>query len=234
MISVCLSTYNGEKYILEQIMSILNQLSENDEIIVSDNGSTDLTIELIKSINDKRIFIYKYTENKSLIKNIENALINSKGDLVFLADQDDVWLENKVEIMKNALEQNHLVISDCYVTDENLSIMHDSFFLINKSNKNKYYGLFRNSYLGCCMAFRRSVLNIALPFPKNIPMHDIWLGTIAAFKFNICFIDEKLIYYRRHKKNASTSSEPSKSNILEKFKYRYNTIVNLVIRISKF
>lgn len=103
MISVCIATHNGAHYIKEQIESILCQLGTNDEIIISDDGSTDNTIDILLAFNDKRIIIYHYKQPvKSkhshiyVCKNFENALKHAKGDYIFLADQDDWWMPNKV------------------------------------------------------------------------------------------------------------------------------------------
>src|SRR5674476_13034 len=115
MISVCLTTYNGEEYILEQIQSILCQIGNDDEVIISDDGSTDHTLKILNKQEDHRIKIYHNNNSKGIISNIENALTYAKGDIIFLADQDDVWLPNKVRICSEALINNNLVISDCYV-----------------------------------------------------------------------------------------------------------------------
>ncbi len=228
MISVCIATYNGEKYILQQLDSILSQLSEKDEVIVSDDNSTDSTLSLIEAY-DPRIKILK-NSNRGVISNFENALLGAKGDVIFLADQDDVWLPNKVKTCLEALKKSDLVVSDCYVTDQELQIISDSFYETNASNSNKYKAFLRNSYLGCCMAFNRSVLDVALPFPKQIPMHDIWIGNVAAFKRSVRFLPDKLIYYRRHGDNASTASEKSQTTLLEKLNFRTSVFVNLLKR----
>ena len=104
MISVCVATYNGEKFIREQIESILCQLSSDDEIIVSDDGSTDGTIVIINCIGDKRIRIIEGPRKHSPTFNFENALKEAKGDYIFLADQDDVWKTNKVEVCMKWLQ----------------------------------------------------------------------------------------------------------------------------------
>lgn len=228
MISVCIATYNGEKYILEQLDSILLQLSEKDEVIISDDNSTDNTLALIKEY-DSRIKVITNTR-KGVISNFENALLAAKGDVIFLADQDDVWLPDKVEICLQALKNYDLIVSDCYITDEKLNIISDSFYETNRSKANKYKAFLRNPYLGCAMAFNRTVLDLALPFPKSIPMHDIWLGNIAAFKRSVRFLPDKLIYYRRHGDNASTASEKSQTTLLEKLNFRTSVFVNLLKR----
>ncbi|MCD8291094.1 MAG: glycosyltransferase, partial [Prevotella sp.] len=96
-VSVCIATYNGEKYIEEQIRSILSQLSDNDEVIISDDGSHDQTLSLIQSIGDKRIKIFQNEGRHGFKYNFENTLKKVQGDYIFLCDQDDVWLPNKVQ-----------------------------------------------------------------------------------------------------------------------------------------
>ena len=103
-ISVCIATYNGEKYIKEQLESIIHQLGEYDEIIISDDGSNDKTIQIIENFKDTRIKIFNHSPNRKTkykfdltTRNIENALSKAKGDFIFLADQDDIWIKNKVE-----------------------------------------------------------------------------------------------------------------------------------------
>ncbi len=232
MISVCLSTFNGEKYIYEQIQSILLQLDICDELIISDDNSTDKTIEIIQSFNDNRIKLFKNSVTKGVLLNVENALLKSTGDVIFLADQDDIWLPDKVQKFMKGLEQSDLIVSDCFIVDANLKHIEDSFFRVNNSQTNKWNALLRNSYLGCCMAFNRKVLIKALPFPAQIPMHDIWIGNIAAFYFKAGFINDKLIYYRRHGGNVSTSSEPSRTNLFQKLYFRFSVVKELIKRFN--
>ena len=120
-ISVCLATYNGEKYIKEQLDSILPQLSANDEIIISDDNSTDDTINIIRSLNDERIKIY-VNKTKGIVKNFENALNNASGDIIFLSDQDDVWKNDKVKKILSAFSSDNsltFVFSNAEIIDEN-------------------------------------------------------------------------------------------------------------------
>lgn len=225
MVSVCIATYNGETYIKEQLESILVQLLSDDEVIISDDGSTDNTLKIVDEINDSRVKVFRNGKSKGVIGNVGNSLEKSKGEIIFLSDQDDVWLPGKVKIMTAALKDTDLVISDCMVTNENLKVIHDSFQKLNKSKHNKWLALIKNPYLGCCMAFNRKVLNFALPFPEKIPMHDIWIGNVAAFYYDFQLIPDKLILYRRHGKNTSTSSEPSENNIFKKIQLRINLAV---------
>ena len=170
MISVCIATYNGERYIRQQIESIVCQLNVDDEIIVSDDGSTDGTLDIVKGIGDKRIKIIEGPGRKSPILNFECALKASKGDFIFLSDQDDVWKPDKVEICMKWLKTYHCVVSDAEVTDNRLKPLYPSLYAIIQVRQGRIYNtVWKNGYTGCCMAFRHNILEASLPFPKNIP-----------------------------------------------------------------
>ena len=229
MISVCVATYNGEKFIREQIDSILCQLSSDDEIIVSDDGSTDGTIVIINCIGDKRIRIIEGPRKHSPTFNFENALKEAKGDYIFLADQDDVWKTNKVEVCMKWLQKYDCVVSDAQVTDSNLNPLYPSLYAIMQVRQGHIYNtVWKNGYTGCCMAFRRNILEASLPFPKDIPMHDIWIGNVAAYKYNVKFISEKLVLFRRHEDTISCNGKGSKYSIWQKIKFRWSIIKNIV------
>jgi glycosyltransferase involved in cell wall biosynthesis len=232
-ISVCIATYNGEKYIKEQLESILKQLSIDDEVIISDDSSTDKTLEIIESFKDKRIKLYKNNNFRNPIFNFENALKYSTGDIIFLSDQDDIWEDSKLEMMKKYLKYYDLVVSDCSIVDANLKIIENSFFELRNSGPGFLKNLYKNTYLGCCMAFNRKILKIALPFPNNIPMHDIWLGMVGEIFGSTIFIEDKLVKYRRHGNNASPTSEKSKYSLVKKIKDRYNLLIALLLRKLK-
>lgn len=112
MISVCIATYNGEKYIKEQLLSILPQLGKKDEVIISDDHSTDNTLDIVKGLNDNRIKIVMNNREKGYTSNFENALSYAIGDYIFLSDQDDIWMSNKVDYCIAELKEYDLVVSD--------------------------------------------------------------------------------------------------------------------------
>ena len=229
MISVCIATYNGERYIRQQIESIVCQLNVDDEIIVSDDGSTDGTLDIVKGIGDKRIKIIEGPGRKSPILNFECALKASKGDFIFLSDQDDVWKPDKVEICMKWLKTYHCVVSDAEVTDNRLKPLYPSLYAIMQVRQGRIYNtIWKNGYTGCCMAFRRDVVEASLPFPKDIPMHDIWIGNVAAYKYNVIFIPDRLIYFRRHENAISCNGKGSKFTIWQQMKFRLNIIKNII------
>ena len=221
MISVCMATYNGEKYIKEQIDSILIQLGVNDELIISDDGSSDKTLEIIMGIDDKRIKLYKNINIHGYAHNFENALKHTSGDYIFFSDQDDVWLPNKVERMLPYLKSDNFVISDAYITNENLEIK-DRISTWRKYKKGYFRNLYKSIYAGCTCAFTKNIKDFCLPFPETLYIqHDNWIGLLSELKFNVINVNEPLIYYRRHDKNTSGAGSKSSKTPFFMVKYRF-------------
>lgn len=200
-----MATYNGEKYIHQQVVSIIEQLGNDDELIVSDDGSTDRTLKILNEFDDKRIKIIFNKNKKGPIGNFENAIRTSNGQYIFLADQDDVWFDNKIEVMVACLQQYDVVNCDCQVVDNALNVICPSYFNYINSGLGFIKNLRTNTYMGNCMAFKRNVLEIALPFPDNIPNHDLWLGVAADLFYKPYFLPEILGLHRRHENNASNT-----------------------------
>lgn len=228
-ISVAMGIKNGASYIKEQLDSILPQLTVDDEIIISDDHSIDNSSALIKEYTDVPI---KFTLNPSqgLVPNFENSLLACSGEFIFLCDQDDVWHPQKVSLMMEALQTTDLVVSDCSIANATLQTVHPSFFQLNNSGPGLLRNILRNSYMGCCMAFRRKILDRALPFPKRIPMHDVWIGLIGESFYKTRFINSNLVVHRRHNNNGSSTSEQSKHFVVERVWKRLHLIGNLIIR----
>lgn len=205
-ISVAMATYNGEKYIKEQIDSILVNLKENDELVISDDGSTDNTIEIINSYKDERIKLIQGPRD-GVKKNFDNAIKECSGKYIFLSDQDDIWEKDKVENVLKAFKDNEnclCVVHDSRVFDsENNEIIIDSFYKFRNSKAGIIKNIIKNSYIGCCMAFDSSIKKDILPIPNDIDMHDQWIGILSEIKGKSVFINDKLIKYRRHSDNVS-------------------------------
>lgn len=209
-VSVCLVAYNGEKYISEQISSILTQLTNNDELIISDDGSTDLTFKIISEYEkDERVRVVK-GPGKGVIANVSSALRYAGGKYIFLSDQDDIWEPGKVEKVLGEFTRTNasLVIHDAVLVDsDNSKIIAPSFFEIKKCRSGFIRNIIKNSYIGCCMAFRREMLDKILPIPTDIKMHDQWIGLVCEKKSDgfgkPVFLKDKLIRYRRHEGNQT-------------------------------
>lgn len=207
MISVCMATYNGEKYITEQLDSILCQLSDEDELIISDDGSNDNTLKIISdyTVKFKNIILIDGPK-QGVVKNFENALKHAKGDYIFLTDQDDVWKKNKIQTMLKYFISTdcQVILHDADIIDAEFNVISESFYIHRGSKHGLLRNIYKNSYLGCCMAFKKNILNEALPFPSNIEMHDWWIGLIGESNKSTLLISEKLILYRRHENNVSS------------------------------
>lgn len=223
-ISVCMATYNGEKYIKEQLESILVQLGEDDEVIISDDCSIDGTLRVVKLLNDVRIKVFIQSHKSGVVSNFNNSLLHASGDVIFLADQDDIWLKNKVSICLKELELCDLVLTDAIVVDKNLSMLSKSLYGDSFFRYGLFSNLFKNSFVGCTMAFNKKILNHVLPFPKDIPMHDWYIGLVVTLIGKINFINIPLILYRRHDNNASSTTSKSTHSFFKKIIWRLKLI----------
>lgn len=220
MISVCVATYNGEKYVAEQLRSILPQLGKDDEVVVSDDGSTDRTLQIIDDLRDPRIRVLHSTA-RYFKWNFHNALLAAKGDVIFLSDQDDVWLPDKVQKCLQALQEADMVVHDSRVVDDDLRELYPSFFRFYGSGPGLLKNALNNTYFGSCMAFKRQILEAALPFPETNEIgHDIWLGLVAEMTGKVRFLEEPLLLYRRHDLARTNLGQPllkrSKRRLLTK------------------
>ena len=231
-VSVCLASYNGERFIEDQLTSVLAQLQDGDEVIVSDDASQDRTVELVEAMADPRVRLLRNDASVGVVKNFERALRIARHDYIFLCDQDDVWLPGKVQRMADALQQAVMVVSDCRVVDENLQTLHPSFFALRGSRPGILHNLWRNAYLGCCIAMRASVLQRALPLPAVIPMHDMWLGLVAQTLGEVRFLPEVLSMYRRHGHAASEGAGVSSSSRGQQLRWRWQLASALLLRWS--
>ncbi|WP_434931433.1 glycosyltransferase family 2 protein [Shewanella sp. HL-SH5] len=224
-----MATYNGSPFIKEQIESILEQLSAYDELVISDDGSTDNTLDVIREINDSRIKIYINSGVRGYSGNFENALSLASGAVIFLSDQDDIWFPTKVKLFLKALDHSDFVISDARVVDPDLNVLDESYFDSRSTSFGFLNSLIRCRYLGCCYAFKRNVLSKALPFPKKHKLlpHDLWLALVGESYFSVSYLKFPLVYYRRHSSNVSDGGELSSNNLVTKFKIRVYSLLNI-------
>ena len=202
MISVCMATFNGSRYVRQQVATILEQLEPKDELVVSDDSSTDDTLAIVRSFGDSRIRILEENTFRSPLLNFEHAIRHARGDIIALADQDDVWLENKLPLVRELFAgepaRPYLVVLDAEVVDENEDRIHPSVLGKLHAGPGFLRNLWTNRYLGCCMAFSRDLLDVALPFPTGVGMHDIWLGQLCERVGTTAFVPVTTMRYRRH------------------------------------
>ena len=219
-ISICLASYNGEKYIKEQLLSILPQLSEKDEVIISDDNSSDSTLGIVRGFDDKRIKIYINEGSHGVVSNFENAIKHASGDYIFLSDQDDIWLSNKKEKCLSCLQEYDFISHNAFIVDEHGVLSGKDYFSLRRTRYGYWHNLWKMGYLGCCMAFRRECLKDILPFPKEILWHDMWIASVLHLKYKGRLLDDELILYRRHGDNASPTTQKSQYSWRFKFQYR--------------
>lgn len=227
-VSVAMAAYNGEDYIVQQVESILKQLNKEDELVISLDPSTDMTETLLREMRkkDSRIRLVR-GKGKGLVKNFENAIRHCKNDIIFLSDQDDLWKDQKVEIVLEAFQNDEvtLVMHDAEVVNRGLECIDSSFIETRGCRTGVIKNMIKNSYIGCCMAFRKELKRYILPFPKKIPMHDQWIGIISEITGMSIMMDQALICYRRHGKNVSSERH---AGIAQMIRWRINLIFNLL------
>ncbi|CPR13637.1 glycosyltransferase family 2 protein [Brenneria goodwinii] len=219
-ISIIIATFNGEKFVSEQIESIVKNDNFSElvkEIIISDDGSTDSTIDIIKKY--QRIYnIISFIENSSgehgVVNNFSRGITVSSGNYIMLCDQDDVWLSSKIKIsyrkIKELESQNGnkptIVFSDLIIVDEKLNVKYKSFFDFNKISINestKLNSLLLNNVApGCTCILNKSLIKASFPIPNNVIMHDWWFMLVAASIGEVFAIKEPLILYRQHESNV--------------------------------
>ncbi len=231
-VSVVMATYNGEKYIRQQLESILKNLTEEDELIVTDDGSSDQTVSILKEYTGVPIR-YLTGPGKGVMKNFEHGIRAAQGRIVVLSDQDDVWEEDKISCLLEdfASEKTKAVVHDVAVVDEAGNIMMPSFFHFRGSRSGVWKNLLKNSYLGCAMAFRGEMKEKILPIPTDpgIPdqWHDQWIGLLCDCYGDVFFDQRVLGHYRRHGENKSSFHHGSVKQML------YSRIKMALLLISR-
>lgn len=235
-VSVCMATYNGERFLADQLESILQQLEATDELIISDDHSTDQTQAILTSYaaQDKRIHLYKnLPERKGVLGNFTTALEKAQGEVVFLADQDDIWFPDKRNVMVHCFAEHQsaqVVMSDLVVIDGEKEVLAPSYIKLRHCQTGFLHNLYKNSYVGCAMAVRTSFLKtVGLPFPKNLPMHDMWLGLLADYQQAALILSVPLVYYRRH--GTTATQLESHSSLGQKLSWRLFLLYYLFKRL---
>lgn len=232
-VSACMAIHDGDRYLREQIDSILSQLRHDDEIVAVDDCSRDRSLAVLDEIADPRLRVYRNEKNLGVVRTFEKALRLSTGDIIFLSDQDDLWLAGKLsaalEVFASRPEVT-MVATDAAVIDENGQTLAPSFFAQRGSfAPGTLHNFVKNKYLGCTLSFRREMLPVFLPIPPDVPMHDIWFGLLNAIYGKAHFIDKPLIAYRRHGGNASPMVHAGLAQMLI---WRGRLAKNLVQRVA--
>ena len=200
--SVCMAVYNGANFLSRSIPSILSQLKEGDEIIIVDDYSTDHSISILESFEDKRIKIFINNKNEGASPSFFKALKKATGDIIFLADQDDLWLAEKVNTVLEIFNSKEvgIVVHDAIIIKEGKE-WGESLFTKNNSGGGFLKNIWSNKYIGCCMALSKETKDKILPqYINSAVYHDHYLGVKgeATSGIKTYFLKKSLIRYYRH------------------------------------
>nr|WP_236571161.1 glycosyltransferase family 2 protein [Microbacterium hydrocarbonoxydans] len=214
-VSVCMATYNGSRYVAEQLSSILDQLGPNDEVVVVDDASTDSTIDVIEGMRDPRIVIHRNDGNRGYVRSFARAVELSTADVIVLSDQDDVWVQGRLDALVTATETHSVVASNLKLLDSTQPLrspLTGRPWLLSPEDdgrrlRNELRILAGDApYFGCAMALRRDALALVMPFPDYLrESHDLWIATAANAAGRLGHLEQTTVLRRVHDHNASTS-----------------------------
>lgn len=234
LVSVAMASYNGAKYIGEQIETIANQSYKNIEIIIVDDCSQDSTITIIKEYQTLYPFIHLFLNDKNsgVTKTFETAISYCKGEFIAFSDQDDIWLPNKIEKLVNEIGEHDAVYANSMLGDEEGKSLKKPFTSL-MNMKTYYCGapfLLSNTVPGHAMLVKAKFIRKIIPFPDNL-FYDLWIGFNAAANNGIKFIDEILVLYRQHQNNAVGTrmfkNKRSKDSVQQQFKKKRAELISL-------
>ena len=204
-ISIAMATYNGAKFLRDQLDSFICQTRQPDEVVICDDGSTDTTLEILREFSERAPFavhVHQNRVNLGYTKNFERAMSLCIGDLIFLSDQDDVWFREKIEIMTQVLADKpeiYVLQTDMVLVDEALNATP-----YTQLGNIRALGHHSSSFVtGCGSLIRKAWLDLALPIPADVVAHDNWLHRLALALGARELYDKPLQYYRRHGNNES-------------------------------
>lgn len=228
MISIALASYNGEKYLREQLDSILSQTIQDFEVVVCDDASIDSTWSILEEYKEKdsRFRIYRNKENLGFKNNFEKAISLCKGDYIALSDQDDIWTQNHLEILKNLIGDNYLVCGNSEIIDGNgVNKGYDlkkleALDYVSSNNLDLAYRimLMGNPFQGACMMLSKKFRDIALPFPENINFHDTWFAALSTINNSFIYTTKIINAYRQHDENVTSLYKRSFYNLIKNTK----------------
>ncbi|RFB67141.1 glycosyltransferase family 2 protein [Herbaspirillum sp. 3R11] len=209
-ISVCMATYNGALYIKEQLDSILAQIGPNDELIIADDGSTDETCGIIASYSDERIVFVRNPSTLGHVQNFAKLMSLARGKYIALSDQDDVWVENRLNRMLETLEASptfSLVVGD-FAEINNAGELTGPVHAMGPSPSWMFRQLFlvflgRVRYFGCTFMFRSDFKRYILPIPAAMDAHDVWIALNACIHGRIIHVKEVGLLHRIHGRNLT-------------------------------
>jgi hypothetical protein len=232
-VSVAMAVYNGIPYLQTQMASVLSELRPQDELIVVDDHSTDGSLAWLQGLKDSRIILLPNERNLGVRGSFERALSACTKPIILLCDQDDVWVTGKRDALEQAFEDPlcSVALSDAEVIDADGMILSHSFMTDRGGfSGGRWETLAKNRYLGCCMALRRDIVELGLPIPAAVPMHDMWFGLLAVSRGQVSYLPERYLQYRRHGRNVSPSR---RAGLMQMLRWRWNLLFAVRRRLAE-
>jgi len=237
-VSVCMATYNGERFLQQQVQSILDELGAEDELIIVDDASVDSTTEIVHSFDDHRIKWHTNAENQGVNSSFERAIALAANELIFLADQDDIWVSGRVEVMKNAFHLSGKLLitanSTCIDAGGNEAEIKLGGVIGSDSEAHMknimHIFLGKGNYFGCVMAFSSEMKKVIFPFPRYIESHDLWIAKAANLLRSNKHIDDVTLLRRVHGGNASIVKRSFYKKIRTRLIF-FRSLIELVRRV---
>jgi len=205
LVSVAMATYNGENFIAAQLDSIIQQTHKNIEIVITDDASSDKTVQIIKNFQGKYPLIQLFINNvnSGITKTFEHSFKNCKGDFIAIADQDDIWELNKIETLLNEIGNEDAIYSNSLLIDKKGQSLHKEFKSL--MHLQSYYDgapfLMGNCVPGHTILMKADFAKMIIPLPCEM-MFDRWISFCAASNNGIKYVDKPLVQYRQHESNA--------------------------------
>lgn len=234
-----MATYNGEKYVSRQLRSILSQLTDDDEVIVVDDCSTDGTVETVKRLGDRRITVHVNDRNRREVFSFSLAMSLAKNDFLFLSDQDDIWIPGRVSLMQQCLIQSGAsVVTSNFewinVSEEPIDVPYDGVVsLDSKKHFKNIVDIFvgKTNYFGCAMAFRREFAHMVVPIPSFVESHDLWIALASNLVGSNTHLDESTLLKRKHARNAT--STVSTRSLYRKLRSRAVFVLSIMVLFAR-
>ena len=240
-VSICMATYNGELYVRPQILSILAQMNANDELVIVDDHSNDGTVSILSIINDSRIRFFQNEKNIGHVQSFAKAISLALNPIILMADQDDIWIKDRLKIMHDSLCDNGvlLVSTNSIFIDASgnpIKPLHSGLRIEDsrryaKNIVNIFFG--KAFYDGCAMCINREILDYILPIPRYVESHDLWIAMAANIAKSNSHLSIATLQRRVHGGNASVG----KRSFFKKIWSRVVFVISfaqLSLRINKF
>jgi glycosyltransferase involved in cell wall biosynthesis len=229
-----MATYQGELYVERQLRSILDELGPDDEVVVVDDCSADRTVDVVEAVGDPRIKVFRNPVNRREVYSFGRAIELARGDVIFLADQDDIWLPGRTALMVARLRESgaDLISSNFEWIDVSGQPLHVAFDGVSSATSARHLGniidifIGKTNYFGCAQAFRRELVPLITPIPSYVESHDLWIALAANLIRSNLHIDDKTLLKRRH--GTNTTSTVSTRPLFRKLWSRWILVRSLI------